>query len=95
MQKTFVGKYMKKQPLNTIKSYMTDIDVKGPSCNEMARFAKEFCCSVVHTGCIKMNSNIASIEHYETAISGMQMYFKHAKDLLSQSCPQAKLMPPI
>ena len=75
---------MKKQPLNIIKSCVTDIDIKGPSRNKMTRFAKEFCYSVGHTGCIKMNSNIASIEHYETVISGMQMYFKHAEDVKSK-----------
>ena len=73
-QSMFGGKSMNKQKFNLIQDYMTDIDVKGPCRNEVAKFAKEFCCSVVHTSCVKTLSNTACIEHYETVMSGMQIY---------------------
>ena len=52
----------------TIVKHFNNLSVTGHSPNEATELAKEFCCSVVHTGCKKM-SNVAVVEQYETAMT--------------------------
>ena len=75
--------------------YLNNVSVKGPSPNDMTKLAKEITCSVVHTSCKKMLSNVAAIEHYETEMAGIQLCYERSKDHLEKSCPQARIPAPV
>ena len=80
---------------SVIPSYFNNLSVKGRSPNRMTEIAKEFCCSVVHTGCKKMTSNVATIENYEAAISGIQLHYEYYKTYLGTAYPGALIPAPV
>ena len=94
-QKVFVKSLGKTKKQHPIMSYATNVGVSGKSANEMAKVAKEFCLSVVHASCKKMESNSSAILHYQTGVAGMLHYFKKAEELLSNTCPDTTLPPPV
>ena len=61
----------------------------------MTEVAKEFCISVVHASCMKMESNASAILHYKTGVSGAKHFYLKSKEILHRSGSILTFPPPV
>ena len=70
-QVVLTGKFAKKLKFRHVGSTLnTKINISSTCADDLDRFAKGYCFSIVHTGVNKALSNEAILENYYTAIAG-------------------------